>query len=84
MFGCFIDLPEKGDESVEQDTTTDDQNAVANLIGILQLAEQINTNDETINVTHIAASATTALSSHTCFNFFSWYNLLLTNKKIGV
>ena len=36
------------------------------------------------NVTHIAASATTALSLHTSFNFFSWYNLLLTNKKIGI
>lgn len=30
------------------------------------------------------ASATTALSSHTSFNPFSWYNLLLTNKKIGI
>ena len=33
---------------MEQDTTTDDQNAVANLIGILRLTERINTNDETV------------------------------------
>lgn len=33
---------------MEPDTTTDDQNAVANLIGILRLTEQIKTNDEAV------------------------------------
>ena len=32
----------------------------------------------------IRVSATTALSSHTSFNFFSWCNLLSINKKIGI
>lgn len=48
MFWMLYWSPRKGDESVEPDTTTDDQNAVANLIGILRLTEQINTNDETV------------------------------------
>lgn len=45
---AFLGLPREGDEGVEQETAKDNRDAVANLIAILRLTEQINANDETV------------------------------------
>lgn len=54
------------------------------LLEYCDLQNKLTLTTKPLNETHIAASVMTALSSHTSFNFFSWYNLLLTNKKIGI
>ena len=65
-------------------TESDSHDGVANLISVLRICEQIETSKETIKKNSDQGECNDCIIVTYSFNFFSWYNLLLTNKKIEI